>query len=146
MSMPGRMMGLDIGEARIGVALSDPMGIIASPHGVIAGQDAGQALAEIRSLAEAQGVTAIVAGVPLNQHGQPGPQAEKVLAFVERLREAVDVPVDTIDERFTSAQAERTMASAGKKKKGNKGLVDQLAAQQILETWMAKRKREGGYR
>ncbi len=129
-------MGLDVGDVRTGVALSDPMGIIAQAYNVIKSTDPQEAIEAVNKLVEAEGVIHIVVGLPLDQHGKPGPQAEKVLAFVEILRRTVSVEVSTLDERFTTAGAERSLRQAGVRRKGRKKVIDKVAAQQILQTYL----------
>lgn len=136
MESPGRILGLDVGEARTGVALSDPLGMIASPHSVVPSADVAQAVAAIARLVEETGAVGIVVGVPLNQEGQPGPQAEKVAAFAEQLRRAVPVDVVTQDERYSTAAAQRTLAEAGVRGKKKKRVVDKVAAAHILQVYL----------
>ena len=145
METVGRILGLDVGEARTGVALSDPMQVLASPSGTLA--VSGDALADAQAVAACAAtheVVGIVVGLPLNQHGEPGPQAQKVLAFVEALRAATGVPLETIDERFTTTMAQRSLQAGGprgssKRARQRKAQVDQLAAAQILQTWLDRR-------
>lgn len=132
----GRILGLDIGEARTGVAVSDPLQIIASPHGVVNATDPGKAVQEIARLVEELGVVRIVAGLPLDREGGVGPQAEKTLAFLDRLRAAVDVEILTQDERFSSASAQRTLAAANVPGRKRKKSVDKIAAALVLQTYL----------
>jgi putative Holliday junction resolvase len=134
-------MGLDVGEVRTGVALSDPLGIIAQAHSVIDASSPQDAVETICQLVDDQGVVQVVVGLPLNQHGEPGPQAQKVLTFVELLRSKLSIDVCTIDERFTTAGVQRSLIAAGVKRKGRKKVIDKLAAQQILQTYMDRRGR-----
>jgi len=100
-----KVLALDYGSARTGVAVSDPTGTLARPVEVVrrAGTDAG--LARILELAAAENVELIVVGLPVTLRGERGSQAEETEAFVERLREATDLPVESFDERFTTALA-----------------------------------------
>jgi putative Holliday junction resolvase len=143
----GRILALDVGEARTGVAVSDPLGMIASPLTTIQVESAEADIAEVKRIAEEQEAVRIVVGVPLNQHGEVGPQAEKVLAFVASLREAVSVEVDIIDERFSTVVAHQALGASGVKSKKRKGVIDQAAAQQILQLYLDRernrREREG---
>ena len=132
----GRIIGLDVGEARTGVALTDPLGIIASPFGTIQVKSPRADAEAVKTIAEEQGAVRIVVGVPLNMEGEVGPQAEKVLAFVEVLKETVGVEVVTIDERFSTAAANRSLRESGVKSKRRKQVVDQVAAQQILQLYL----------
>jgi len=132
----GRVLGLDLGEVRIGVAVSDPLRIIAQPHQVIQSRGPDRDVAAVRAVVEETAAIRIVVGLPLNQDGQVGPQAEKVLAFVERLRAALDVDIVTQDERYSTAAAERMLIEARVRRKARKKVVDKVAAQHILQTYL----------
>lgn len=136
----GRIMALDAGEVRIGVAVTDPLGIICQPHSVIQSAGLEKDVEAVSKLVKDLEVKRIVVGMPLNQEGKPGPQAEKVMAFVERLRTAVSVEVVTQDERFTTASAQRMLIQADVSRKGRKKVVDKVAAQQILQTYMDRQR------
>lgn len=137
--MEGRVMGLDVGDVRTGVAMSDPLGMIASPHSVIPAEDLEAQCAAVAKLAAENDVTEIVVGMPLNRNGEIGPQAEKVQHFIEALRGKVSVPVETQDERFSSASAERALLEANLSRKARKKVVDKIAAQQILQVYLDRR-------
>ena len=100
-----KVLALDYGSARTGVAVSDPTGTVARPAGVVerAGTDAG--LDELAALVRAEAAEVVVVGMPLTLRGDHGEQARETAAFVEALRMRVDVPVETYDERFTSVLA-----------------------------------------
>lgn len=142
MSESDRSIGLDVGDVRIGVALSDPLGIIAQPYSVVRTQSPQQDAAVIARIAAETGARRIVVGVPFNREGKPGPQAEKVLAFVEVLRQTVDVEIILQDERFSTASAERTLIDAGVRREKRKRVIDKVAAQRILQTYLDRRARE----
>jgi putative Holliday junction resolvase len=129
-------MGLDLGEVRIGVALSDPLGIISQPYTVLKAASPRRDAEAIRGLVEQTGTQCIVVGMPLNREGKPGPQAEKVLAFIELLRQVVSVEIVTQDERFTTAAMQRVLIDAGVRRDRRKQVIDKLAAQQILQTYL----------
>jgi putative Holliday junction resolvase len=129
-------MGLDVGDMRIGVALSDPLGMMALPHSVVQTESPQVDADAIRRIARENEVIRIVAGLPLNQDGEPGPQAEKVLAFLDVLRGVVDVDVVTQDERFSTAAAQRSLISANVKRKNRKKVIDKVAAQHILQVYL----------
>jgi putative Holliday junction resolvase len=137
----GRTLGLDVGDVRIGVALSDPLGIIASPHDVIRCAGSQKDLAAIVKLVEEKEVVCVVAGLPLDQHGQCGPQALKVQAFLEQLRPLIKAEIVTQDERYTTAAAERMLVAADVSRKGRKKVVDKIAAQYILQTYLDRQAR-----
>ena len=111
-SRQGRVLALDYGRAHCGAAVSDPLGTIASPLDPIADPSSDAGLREITALVAEREVQMVVVGLPVGLSGQRGPQATETLAFVERLRDVLDVPVETYDERFTSALARRTGGSA----------------------------------
>ena len=141
MAALGRMVALDVGEARIGVAISDPLGIIAQPHSVLACSSPERNVAAVRALVEQTEAVRVVVGVPFNREGKPGPQAEKVLRFVEQLRGALNVEVVTQDERFTTAAAERMLIAANVRRKDRKQVIDKVAAQHILQTYLDRARR-----
>ncbi len=134
----GRVMALDIGDVRTGVAVSDPLRIIASPHSVIHERSLDATIEAIRSLAAELRPAVVVAGIPLNREGRRGPQAEKTLMVVERLRAALDVEVVTQDERFTTVSAQKTLIAAKMRRKKRKQVVDKIAATHILESWLQR--------
>lgn len=137
-------MALDVGDVRIGVAVSDPLGMLAHPHSVIDADPVDDAIQSIAALVYELHVQYVVTGLPLNQHGEEGPQAAKVRAFNEKLKTAVEVDVITQDERFTTLVVKRAMAQAGVSRKKRKQQIDKLAAQQILQTHLDRRSVENG--
>lgn len=141
MGMPGAMLGLDVGDVRTGVATSDPMGILASPREVLDAQDVAGTISRILAIAKEYAVVRIVAGIPLNQHGEVGPQAEKVLAFLDQLRAHTDLEIVTQDERFTTTLVHRQLSAQKVKNKKRKGQVDQLAAAHILQSYLDRLQR-----
>jgi putative Holliday junction resolvase len=123
-----KVLALDYGAARTGVAVSDATGTIASPLGVVekAASDAG--LAALVDLVREHGVGSVVVGLPLTLRGERGEQARETEAFVDALRAVLDVPVDTYDERFTTALAARGGGAADE---------DARAAAHLLESFLA---------
>lgn len=130
-------LAIDYGARRVGIAVSDPMGCIAIGLDTI--DNGPDLLARIRALVRERGVGRIVIGLPLTLKGEVGDTATLVLAFAETLRAAVDVPVETLDERFTSSIATQTMKDLGlgKKKRREKGRVDEIAAILLLQDYLA---------
>jgi RNAse H-fold protein YqgF len=133
-----RSLGIDHGDARVGVALSDELGFLAHPLETIEVRHTDP-LARIRELATTHDVETIVVGIPRNMDGSHGPAAQKVAAFVEQLRASVSCTVATLDERLTTVSAQRSLRESGRKAKEQKGVVDQAAAQIILQTWLDTR-------
>ena len=132
-------MALDIGDVRTGVAVTDPLQIIASPLRTVPMKGALQVDADaLAAVITEVAPAAIVVGHPLNQQGQPGPQAKKVGVMVDALRKKTDVPMHLLDERFTSAEATRVLQRSGVKAKKQRANIDQVAAVLILETWLQR--------
>jgi len=126
-------LGLDVGDRRIGVAVN-PTESMATPLEVIT-RDGGE-LERIAALAREHGAEAIVAGMPYSLDGTVKPQAEKVQAFLDDLADAAGLPIETVDERLTTAQANRMLISADRKSKQRKQVVDKVAATLILQTFL----------
>jgi putative holliday junction resolvase len=139
--LTGRIVALDVGDVRIGVATSDPLGIIASPFTVIKCETPEKDLEAIKAVVLEREAVRVVVGLPLNQEGKPGPQAEKVLAFCEQLRAVLTVEVVTQDERFSTAAAQRMLIEANVSRKGRKQVVDKIAAQHVLQVYLDRQKR-----
>jgi len=132
-----RILGLDFGRARIGVAISDELQMLAHPLETIpANKEPASRVAEI--VREKQ-VDHVVAGVPRQMNGQIGTAATEVLKFVEKLRAILPCPVVTWDERLTTVAAHRALRDAGKKTRDTRSYVDQVAAQMILQTYLDRR-------
>ena len=131
-----RMLGLDIGERRIGVALSDPIGLTAQRLTLLERREPAADRAAIAKLARQHAVEAVVIGLPLMMDGQAGEQAKKIQAFVEALAPELPCPVRWIDERLTTAQGERSMLETDTSRKRRKELIDQIAAQLILQAYL----------
>jgi putative Holliday junction resolvase len=132
-----RILGLDFGRARIGVAISDELQMLAHPLETIpANEEPASRVAEI--VREKQ-VDHVVAGIPRQMNGQIGTAATEVLEFVEKLRAVLPCPVVTWDERLTTVAAHRALRDAGKKTRDTRGYVDQVAAQMILQTYLDRR-------
>ena len=136
MSVERRIVGLDVGDVRIGVAVSDGLGITAQPREVIRRSTPEKDVQAIRTLVEEAQAGQVVVGLPLTQRGEIGHQARKVLDFVERLRGELKAEVVTLDERFTTTVAERSPSYAEMSPTRRKETVDKLAAQQILQTYL----------
>ena len=139
----GRILALDIGEARIGVAVCDPGGIVCTPLAAITRKDTREDLAEVVETARREGVERIVAGLPLTMAGRRGTQAQTVLRFCSQLRDTSSLPVDTWDERLTTVEAEARLREAGVQPSRDRGRLDSAAAALVLETYLAARKHRG---
>jgi putative Holliday junction resolvase len=131
-----RLLGIDFGERRIGLAISDELGAMALPLDQIDAQPLAQACRRIAELARARGVGRIVVGLPRNMDGSYGPAAQTAREFSGELRKAVAADVIEWDERLTTAQAERAMVEAGYSRQRRRARRDALAAQLILQNYM----------
>ena|SRR5205085_10211662 len=130
------ILGIDFGHARIGVAVSDELRMLAHPVETIPASSAKQAVNRVASLAQEKNVERIVVGVPKLMSGELGSAAAEVLSFVEAIRKAVRCEVVTWDERLTTVAAHRALRDAGKKTRATRGYVDQVAAQMILQGYL----------
>lgn len=130
-----RLLGLDIGERRVGVALGDSQSRIATPLQVLQAPLSAD-VEPLRSLVEEYSVSRIVVGLPLTLAGEEGPQAKVVRAEVEALARLLPVEIDYIDERYTSSQAERHMSESGVPPKKRRNRVDMIAAAILLQTYL----------
>jgi putative Holliday junction resolvase len=131
-----RSLGLDIGDRRTGVAISDPQGILAFPLTVITEKTEDTAINEITKLVQQHDVGCIVVGLPLCLNGGVGQQANKVTAFAERLSQNITIDVQLWDERLSSVAAERSMIEACTKKNKRKQQRDAIAAAFILQGFL----------
>ncbi len=123
-----RLLALDYGVARTGVAISDETGSIARPLTVVARAGSAAGLETVKELVAAEGVSLVVVGLPVSLDGAEHGQAREVRSFVARLKRTIDVPVVLYDERFTTAIAQQ---------RGGKGALDARAAAQILEDYLS---------
>ena len=135
-----RVLGLDVGERRIGVALGDPTESIATPMTAIRRVALEDDLRAVVRLASEREAEAIVVGMPLSLDGRVGPQARLVEGFVRVLAKESPVPVHTQDERFSTVEAERLLRQAGHQPSRERGLRDSASAAVILQTYLDSRR------
>ena len=132
----GRVLGLDLGEARIGVAVSDPERRMAVAVGTVrVGQPPGE-LKAIAALVVEHDATLVVMGLPLSMSGEHGTRAENAVGFADALRGFLDVPIEFQDERLSTIEAERALRAAGVKGLEQRRVVDRAAAVVILQAWL----------
>ena len=124
-----RVLALDFGSARTGVAVSDATGTLASPVGVVERAASETGLARIAALVASYDAERVVVGLPLTLRGERGEQARETEAFVATLRARIDVPVETLDERFTTTLAQQT---------GGRAPEDAVAAAHLLQGWLER--------
>jgi len=143
MSGTGRVIALDLGEKRIGLAVCDPDGVLASPYSTIdRSGDVAQDHREVFAAVADLGAVRVVVGLPLSMSGGRGPAAVATEKEVDKLRKALPVPVEVLDERLTTVTAARSLQSAGMSSKRQRkgGRIDQEAAAVLLQAWLDRRR------
>ena len=134
-------MALDVGDARIGIAVSDLMGIIANPLETYTRKGNLDVDAQyIASLAKQHEVTQIVSGLPLGLKGQENEQTAKTREFIDKLREVCEVPIEYLDERFTTLSAERVLIEGNVRRENRKKVIDKVAATIILQNYLDRKR------
>jgi len=131
------ILGLDLGRARIGAAISDELQLLAHPLETIPANEL--AASRIAEIVQERKIDHVVTGMPRQMNGQLGAAATEVIHFVEKLRAVLPCPVVTWDERLTTVAAHRALRDAGKKTRQTRGYVDQVAAQMILQSYLDRR-------
>lgn len=131
-----RYMGVDLGSKRIGIALSDPGGTFASPLTVVTRRGGRQDLQEVADLARDYQADVIVVGLPLNLKGESSVAVKNMTREIEQLRELSRVPVETYDERLTSAAASKVLIGGGMKREQRKDNIDKVAAAMLLQSYL----------
>ena len=131
-----RALGLDIGSVRVGVAVSDPAGAVASAVGVLDARELARDMRPLARIAEDYEAELLVVGLPLTLAGEEGPQAVDVRVSAERIAAALGLPLVFQDERNSSAEARRSMRAAGLSDKQQRGSLDKVAAAILLQTWL----------
>jgi putative Holliday junction resolvase len=131
-----RALGIDLGEARIGLAISDELGMLAHPLETVRVRETPDVISHIVAIAARDGVNVIVVGLPRNMDGSYGPAAEKARAFAEKLRAKTSAEIKLWDERLTSVAAQKALHEAGLNTKKSRPILDQVAAQLILQGYL----------
>ena len=139
-----RILALDVGDKRIGVALCDPLGLLASPLSTIRRTEEASDVGEVLSLVAQHEAGEIIVGLPVSLSGRLGPQARSVAEFTRVLAERADVPVESVDERYTTVQAERLLRESGVQPSKDRGRVDAAAAAVILQSYLDSRRTDSG--
>ena len=135
----GRVIGIDLGTKRIGVAVTDALGVAAHPHTTIARHGGRRDLDAIAAVVRETGAERVVLGLPLSPEGEVGRAAKSAQTFAERLRAALSVPVELIDESFSTVEAEDVLLAADVSRARRREVVDKLAAAVILRRWLDAR-------
>jgi len=132
---PGRVLALDFGTRRVGVAVSDPLGISAQPHSVLDGAAPGL-MGDVGRLAAELGAERIVVGLPLSLDGSEGPAAAMARRFAAEVAAATGLPVELLDERFTTVSADRVLVEAGLPERRRRQVRDRVAAAVLLQSYL----------
>jgi putative Holliday junction resolvase len=140
----GRTLALDLGRARIGVAIDDELGSLAHPRGVLDARDRAGTFARLREIIAEEGVDRIIVGLPVRLGGEEGPEATQARSMAQAIADATGVVVEMWDERMTTMAAARALGMSGVSAKAQKRRIDEVAAVMILESWMRARKRRAG--
>jgi putative Holliday junction resolvase len=140
---PGRVMALDVGERRVGVALSDPSGTLATPHSVIQRRSKAKDFATVARLVTELDVERMVVGLPLTLNGEMGPQARRVTRYAQALARMLDVPVEFHDERYSTVTADALLVESGRKRRVP---IDAAAAAVILQDYLDSKQRNTSLR
>jgi putative Holliday junction resolvase len=130
-----KALGIDLGDARVGVAVSDDLGMLAHPLETISTQSTN-VVKRVLALASERSVETIIVGMPRNMNGSHGPAADKAKAFIEELRRETTLPIVAWDERLSTVSAQRALQEAGRNTRKQKSVIDPVAAQIILQSWL----------
>jgi putative Holliday junction resolvase len=130
-----KALGIDLGDARVGVAVSDDLGMLAHPLETISTQSTN-VVKRVLALASERSVETIIVGMPRNMNGSHGPAADKARVFIEELRRETTLPIVAWDERLSTVSAQRALQEAGRNTRKQKSVIDQVAAQIILQSWL----------
>jgi putative Holliday junction resolvase len=131
-----RAAAIDLGKVRVGLAVTDELGLMAHSRGFLDGKSKKALLAALTALAREEGIERFVVGLPLEMTGEEGLAARRAAAFAEELHAASGVPVDLWDERLSTVEASRRLRDRGVKSRAQRAIVDGAAAAVILQSWM----------
>lgn len=138
-----RIMALDIGEKRVGVAVSDPGENVASPVCVLSSADVRSCAKPFRLVIEDWEPDLLLCGLPYTLSGEEGPQAQRIREFADAVGKAIGIPIEFADERLSSAEAKRSLREKGLSEKAMRGKVDMIAASLFLQAWLDARRPAG---
>ncbi|MBE6471139.1 MAG: Holliday junction resolvase RuvX [Coriobacteriaceae bacterium] len=138
-----RALALDIGEVRVGVAVSDLQGKVASPVCVLPAAEVEAVAAPFRRVLEDWDPELLVCGLPLTLAGEEGPQAQRIRKLATTLSDKTGLPLEYVDERLTSSEAKRILRAQGLNEKSMRGKVDMVAASLMLQAWLDSRRADG---
>ncbi len=137
-----RVLGMDVGERRVGLAVSDPMGWNAHSYAVMQRSSEEKELAYLQQVCREMEITQLVSGLPKNMDGTLGPKALEVESYARRMAELLALPLEFVDERLTTVSAHRMLLEADLSRRKRKEVVDKVAAAYILQTWLDRKNRQ----
>ena len=135
-----RILGIDLGEKRIGISISDELGITAQGLPTIKSANEIEDLKNIKEIIDQYGVEKIVLGLPINMNGSLGEQAKKAISFAEKLKSSFQLPVELEDERLTTSKAEKFLIETDRSRKKRKKVIDKMSAIIILQSFLDRKK------
>jgi len=133
---PTRAAGIDLGKARVGLAVADELGLYAHPRPYLDGRNRKALLAELTRVAREDRIERFVVGLPLELSGAQGPSARRAIEFAQQLANATGVEVELVDERLTTVEADQQLQASGVSRRDARGLVDGVAAAVLLQCWL----------
>ncbi len=136
---PGRWLGLDYGSRRIGVAVCDPTGTVATPLATVENRGIEAVLTDLRRIASEVRAVGLIIGLPVRTGGEEGPEARAAREFGARVETTLGIPVRLWDERLTTAGAERALIEGGVRRERRRAIIDRVAAQMILQSYLDSR-------
>lgn len=139
-SAKGRVLAIDFGKARVGVAISDELGLYAHARPALDGKNRRALLEAITEMVRAEGVSRLLIGLPLELAGERGPSARRALDFAQQVADATGIEVEMCDERLSTVEAARQLRASGVAGRKQKALVDGVAAAVILQSWLDGRR------
>ena len=134
-----RILALDIGEKRIGLSVSDEMGLFAHPLQTLIFKGVEKLIESLKEIIVSKNVTELVIGIPYTLKGTKSEKTEEVLKIKESISKEIKLPIQEVDERLTTKMAEQTLKNVGKKPSRNRDIIDQIAATHILQTYLDRR-------
>jgi len=134
-----RILGIDLGEKRIGIAISDELGITAQGLPIIPSTTEDENIKKIKKLVDKYDVKKIILGLPKNMNGTLGKQAEKSLSFARKIKNIYQIPVELEDERLSTSKAEKLLIQADRSRKKRKKVIDKMSAVIILQSYLDRR-------
>ena len=136
-----RVVAIDLGKARVGIAISDELGLLAHPRPFLDGKSRKPLIAALVAMVREEGIERFLVGLPLEMTGEEGPAARRIMSFAQELANAAGVDIELVDERLTTVEAAQQLRASGINAREGKSLVDGVAAAVILQSWLDARRK-----